>query len=465
MGSPAVKDRTLDKLHVINDDGSRHMLHPADVKGVFTKWRGVVHIVLIVVYAALPWIEIGGHPAILIDIAGRHFFFFGAAFNAQDFYLAFPILTGIGFSLIVTSALAGRLWCGWACPQTVFLEGIFRKIERFIDGPRSAQIKLAKAPWTAEKVIRRGIKHALWIFVSINVAHIFLSYFVPREVLFSMVTKNPMENLTPFLWMSAISIGLYVNFWWFREQMCLIICPYGRMQSALQDDDTMVIGYDAARGEPRGKAKDPNAGDCVDCKRCVVVCPTGIDIRNGLQLECIGCAACVDACNEVMTKLKRPTGLVRYDSYRGLNGQKRRFWRPRVFAYGIAGAVGLGVAIAMVLAHTSFEANVLRTKGLPYVVTDDRVSNQVMLHLINKGSKPTQMHISVVDAAGVKVTLPKATVDLGPLKSVQLPVLMEGPKALTGAGQNTEVVLKVEDKASQSAKELRVRFLGPGGHP
>ena len=462
MGQHPARPRTLDKLATINDDGSRHRLHPADVKGKFSRARPVVHVTLILIYALLPWVQVGGSPAILIDIPARRFYFFGGVFNAQDFYLAFPILTGIGFSLILTSALFGRVWCGWACPQTVFLESVFRRIERWIDGPRAAQLRLEDAPWTAEKVVRRVAKHGLWIFVSVNIAHMFLSYFVSLPRLYHMVLSSPAEHWTAFLWMCAISTVLYLNFWWFREQLCIVICPYGRLQSVLQDDDTLVIGYDKRRGEPRGKAKDPNAGDCVDCKRCVAVCPTGIDIRNGLQLECIGCAACIDACDDIMVKLGRKTGLVRYDSQRGLGGQKRRFFRPRVAFYAIAGLVGLAVAIGMVIGHQPFEANVVRPKGVPFMFDGELVRNQVFIHVINKAAEPSEMTLEARSSGPVTVQIPKSQVHLDPLDGAMLPVLFSVERTVLDKGR-LEVPITIHHVQSDLTRVERVRVLGPKG--
>lgn len=452
---------TLERLAVIKEDGTRNHVHPADVRGRFSRMKPWVYAVLILVYASLPWIQVGGHPAVLIDIPMRHFYFFGANYNAQDFYLAFFLLTGIGFSLIVVSALWGRLWCGWACPQTVFLEGVYRRIERWIDGPRERRIALQNGPWTAEKVGKRVLKHGLFLAVSLVVAHVFVSYFVSMPRLLGMVRHNPVENWTVFLWMSAVTGVVFFNFFWFREQLCLVICPYGRLQSVLQDKDTLIIGYDRKRGEPRGKAKDPSAGACVDCGRCVAVCPTGIDIRNGLQMECIGCANCVDACDEVMTRLGRDPGLIRYDSRRGLDEGARRFWRPRVLLYTVAGAVGLSVAVFTFSRHQAFEANVVHTGSVPFAVVEGKVLNHRVVHLINKQSSEAEIVIRQRHGDVAHAIIPQPRHKLAPLASHEAPIVLEVDRHNFAPGMR--VHLEVEDVASGNLRLVEVEVLGPKG--
>jgi len=463
--------KTLDHLGVINTDGSRNHPCPADVDGRFTKARFWSRWALIAFFAVLPWIQIGDHPAVFIDIPRRSFFLFGFAFNAQDFFFFFFFLSGLGFALIVISALFGRLWCGWACPQTVFLEAVFRPIERWIDGPRNKQLRMRDAPWTTEKVLRRAAKHAFWIVMAFAITHIFLAYFISLERLWPMMLSSPTENWTAFLWMSVITGVLYFNFWWFREQLCIVICPYGRMQSALQDDNTYIIGYDELRGEPRGKKKAkkgdegkalPVVGDCVDCNKCVTVCPTGIDIRNGLQLECIGCANCIDACDDVMSKLGRKPGLIRYDTRHGLDGERSEFVRPRLFYYLAAGLLGLTVATFWITTRHSFEANVLRVQGAPYVVENARVTNRYMLHLVNKGNEQRTFKVffKAEDqelGSGFAVTIPIKEVTLEALASQQVPVVVEEPQLLYKKGQQVRLHVTANDRE----RVVFAPFLGP----
>ncbi len=405
-------------------DGRRRFVYPADVSGRFTRLRRIGFVVLIVVLLALPFIQVGGHPAVFLDIPARRFFLFGETFNAQDFWLVFFGLTGVGFALIATAAVYGRVWCGYACPQTVFLEGLYRRIERLIDGPHSKWARRQRGPWTASRLGRFALKHLIFAALSVFLAHVFLSYFTSLPGLWLMVTSSPAEHPTAFTWIVVMAVALYVNFAWFREQLCVIICPYGRLQSSLSDDDTIVVGYDESRGEPRGKKRDPNAGDCVDCKRCVQVCPTGIDIRDGLQLDCIGCAACVDACDEVMTKIGRDVGLVRYDSLRGLRGETRRFFRPRLILYAVLGLVGLVVASFAVRSREPFEAVVRRQGAAPFIVQGETVVNAAVVHIVNKQDEEVVFTLRVEgpDAAEISLGAPELT--LAPFASDHTPVVV-----------------------------------------
>ncbi|MFZ2280523.1 MAG: cytochrome c oxidase accessory protein CcoG, partial [Prosthecobacter sp.] len=378
----------LVSLGSINEDGSKKTLHPADVSGKFTRGRRLVALLLLITYVALPWIPVNGFPAVFLDVLNRRFHFMGLTLAVQDLWVGFFLVTGLGFSLFYITALFGRVWCGWTCPYTVFLEHIYRRIERLVDGDAAARRKLDAAPWTAGKIAKRVVKHALYILSSLIIAHIFLSYFVSLEKLYEMMHHSPQAHMIAFGVVMFLTAGLYGAFSWFREQFCVIMCPYGRMQSALVDDHTINVGYDKKRGEPRGKSGTVGAGDCVNCLRCVQVCPTGIDIRNGLQLECIGCAACVDACDTIMTKLGRKPGLVRYSSLVGFNGGKTRFIRPRIILY--TGLLFLGVAVFAFSASRiePMRANVLRMQGSPYYVTNNSVRNQFLVRLINKRNEP-----------------------------------------------------------------------------
>jgi cytochrome c oxidase accessory protein FixG len=401
MSQPAkaAKKPNLVSVTTINEDGSRFMLHPADVRGRFTFARRIFGLALILVYVALPWIRIGGFPALFFDLVERRFHIFGLTFVAQDLWLGFFLISGVGFGLFYLTSLFGRLWCGWACPYTVFLDHIFRRIERWIDGDAAQRRKLDRAPWTGGKIARRILKQTLFLLAAATIAHIFLSYFVSLPRLYAYMKESPLAHAQAFGVVLFLTAALYFCFAWFREQFCVILCPYGRIQSALTDDNTAIIGYDAKRGEPRGKANDGDAGDCVSCNRCVQVCPTGIDIRNGLQLECIGCAACVDACDDIMAKLKRPKGLIRYDSMNGLAGGKTRWIRPRIIFYTIMMAAGLAaLSFSLTKVHDVNMTVTRMRSGMPYFFTEESVGNHLIVRAITKRNVPTSFHIEIVGA-------------------------------------------------------------------
>ncbi len=453
-----------DTVYTINPDGSRNFLHPADVKGRWQRRKNVIFAVLIAVYAVLPWIRINGFPAVLIDIPGRQAFLFGNSFTNQDFYLMFFLVTGMGFALFVVTSLWGRIWCGYACPQTVFMEGVFRRIERWIEGPRTTRIRRNLGPWTSGKIWRKVLKHAVFLALSLVIAHIFLSYFIPVDKLRRVLVSNPSEHWSAFFWTMFWTGLLYFNYSWFREQTCLVICPYGRLQSALIDSDTLIVGYDRDRGEPRSKVND-DGGDCVDCHRCVVVCPTGIDIRNGLQMECIGCANCIDACDEIMDKLQRPRGLVRYDSKRSLEGGTRRgLFRPRVFTYAVLGLVGLTVFLGAAAMRKPFEVKVLRARGMPYLIEEGRIRNLYTLHVQNKTVADRVYHIEVSPAAegaepGLEFIVPQTRLAIPAMSDAQVPVFAYLPRdEYTGP---FPLVFAVTDSAGARTRAADARFRGP----
>jgi cytochrome c oxidase accessory protein FixG len=474
----------------LGTDGHRKRPYPADVRGRWTRARRHVYGGLIVLWALLPWIPIGGHPAVFIDVDRRQFFLFGATFNAQDIWLLFFAVTGFGFGLVYLTTLLGRVWCGWACPQTVFVEAIFRPIERLVNGPRNVAMKRANRSFDLDRVWRVALTHILYALAALFVAHIFIAYFVSLPKLFAMVRAKPAAHPEVFVWMLAATSLFYVAFGIFREQFCVVLCPYGRLQSVLLDDDTLVIGYDERRGEPRGKAKAKTTttaaateqkGDCVDCNRCVVVCPTGIDIREGLQLDCIACTACIDACDDVMVRLERPRGLVRYDSLRGLRGEQRRILRPRVWIYTALLVIGIVVATLAVRKHEPFEANILRLPGTPYTRENGKLRNGFEIHIVNKTSKPARFLVTPEPLEGLEVIAPMSTVEIEPLGNRRVPffVTMDESKqhgggagagaGAAGAGNNPLTVtvhITADDgttTSSKATKDVTAKFLGAGG--
>jgi cytochrome c oxidase accessory protein FixG len=467
-----------DSVTTINQDGSRYFVHPADVRGFWTLYRRCAGLGLIAIYILLPIVKVNGAPAVFLDIFHQRLHLFGLNFMFQDLWLLFFLITGLGFTLFFVTSLFGRLWCGWACPQTVFLDHVFRRVERFIDGDATSRRRLADAPLAAGKILRRVIKHGIYIALCAGIAHLFLSYFVSIPELYRMTHLSPLENRGSFLFVMALSGVLYFNFAWFREQFCIIMCPYGRLGSVLIDDNSIVVGYDAKRGEPRGKTASPKGqcgncsscekcrsveimGDCIDCRRCVQVCPTGIDIRQGLQLECISCESCIDACNEIMGKLGRPKGLIRHDSLNALSGKKTRFLRPRLFIYlalMIAGAAAFGVAMQKV---KPVVVSALRMQGAPYFKEGNRIRNNFMLRLANKQAEERTYTISIaspvpaLEVAGGN----NQKVKIAATGEIQEPLILTLPLA-EFPGQ-FDVQIQILGENGKIENERTVPFLGP----
>lgn len=452
---------SLDSVTTIAEDGSRQFLHPTTPRGRFSRWRKAVFAFLILVYVLPPWIPVNGAPAIFLNVADRKFHLFGITLVSEDLWLAFFLITGLGFGLFYVTSLLGRIWCGWACPQTVWLDGVYRQIERWIDGEPNRRRKLDSAPWNRDKIVRRVSKHGAYIAVSLLISHIFMSYFVSIPGLYSMIGSAPTENWTVFLWVFLMSGILYFNFAWFREQLCIVICPYGRLQSSLIDDDSIVIGYDAKRGEPRGKVNTEGAGDCVDCLRCVNVCPTGIDIRQGLQMECIGCTACIDECDDVMTRLQRPTGLIRHDSMNGLAGRKTRLVRPRTILYTVLMLIGASVLFFSLSRLEPFNASVIRFPGAPYYTEGETLRNHFQVRIANKRNDTATFSITVEGSASEINWSPSSElVEIEPLAERVVPLFVTLPRDVFSADAAKMNIVITETEGSRQITRT-VSFLGP----
>ncbi len=447
-----------DSVTTIRKDGSRVFLHPADTRGRWTVARRLTALLLIGVYVLLPWIPIGGYPAVFLDVLNRRFHLFGWTLAAQDIWLLFFGITGLAFSLFFVTALIGRVWCGWACPQTVFLEHVYRRIERWIDGDAAERKRLDAATWSSWKIMKRLLKHTLFLGISLVIAHLFLSYFISIPQLWEWMRQSPSEHWKAFLFVVFFTFILYGNFAWFREQLCLIICPYGRLQSVLVDDDTINVAYDEKRGEPRGKLGHA-AGDCIDCFRCVQVCPTGIDIRQGLQMECIACTACIDACDEVMEKLHRPKGLIRYASLNALNRKPRRFFRPRVLLYSAFMLLGLTVAGIALSRVESVEVFLSRMRGMPYYATESGVRNQYMIRIVSKETKDIALRIVLKDANGVNLAGGGDNFVVPVMGEIERPVVVIS--ALDEYMGPAKIVLELETEAGEFVRDIPADFLGP----
>lgn len=411
-----------DKLSTVDKSGKRIWLYPKMPKGKFYEYRKWLSYVFLIILFGLPFIKFNDQPFVLLNILERKFILFGVYFAPQDFYLfVIAMLIGVIFIALFT-VIYGRLFCGWVCPQTIFMEMVFRRIEYWIEGDANASKRLDKAPWTSEKIVKKSTKQALFILVSILIAHTFLSYIIGIDQVWEIVTSPISEHWQGFLAMVIFTIVFYGVFSVLREQVCTTICPYGRLQGVLLDEDSLAVSYDFVRGEPRGKltkarkakksdckdgcssCKDGSAncptenlknqldvvvpevkGDCVDCTLCVQVCPTGIDIRNGTQLECVNCTACMDACDEVMIKIKKPTGLIRIDSYNAIATGKRSLWNRRVAAYTMVLVALIGLESFLFVDRSMVESHLYRTPGMLFQDNDDGyISNLYNYQLINR---------------------------------------------------------------------------------
>ena len=378
-----------DKVSTIDEDGKRIWVYPKKPKGSFTRAREVIAVFLLAFLFSAPFIKVNDQPLLLFDIINRKFAIFGLVFWPQDFHLfVLATLSLIVFIVLFTVTL-GRLWCGWACPQTIFMEMVFRKIEYWIEGDARNQIALNRAPWTSQKIFKKLFKHTLFYTISFLIGNTFLAYIIGVDALFKIITDPPSEHVVGLTTMIMFSGVFYGVFAFFREQVCTMVCPYGRLQGVLLDPNSIVVAYDFKRGEPKGRfarnQKRDDLGDCVDCKQCVEVCPTGIDIRNGTQLECINCTACIDACNSVMKKLKWPTGLIRYASYNGImDGVKLRL-TPRIAGYSAILLILLVVTNIFLFGRSPVETTILRTPGLLYQETENgNIANLYNIKIVNK---------------------------------------------------------------------------------
>jgi cytochrome c oxidase accessory protein FixG len=402
-------------------------------------------------------VRIGGHPAVQLNVEDRRFYLFGGVFNATDVWLVVFALMAFAFGLLFMTAWLGRAWCGWACPQTVYMEFLFRPIERLFEGPRENQLRLDRSGGG----VRRFAKNVVFLLVSAVLANIFLAYFVGVKTLIGWTRLSPLEHWTPFLVAAATTALVFFDFAFFREQMCTVACPYARIQSVLLDKSSLIVGYDRLRGEPRGKGKpQPGRGDCIDCDACVAACPTGIDIRDGLQLECIACAQCADACDTIMLKVKKPLGLIRYGSQTTLETQQpTRILRPRVVIYPVLLAALLVALVVFGGSRTPAEVTVLRGIGAPFVVDGREVTSELRIKVQNRTDESASYRIELVGTPGVRLIAPENPLEVAPGAQRTTAVFAVAPRAEFKAGQR-EIVVRVSD-AHVFQTTVPYRLLGP----
>jgi cytochrome c oxidase accessory protein FixG len=396
-----------DHIATINEEGKRNWIFPKQPKGAFYQKRTFVSIALLTVLFGMPFIRLHGDPFMLINVLERKFILFGIVFWPQDFHLFFlAMITGIVFVVLFT-VVYGRIFCGWICPQTIFMEMVFRRIEYWIDGDRGQQIRLKKSGWTAEKIRKRVLKHSVFVLISMLISHTFLSYILSTDVVFEYVTAGPSEHMGLFVAMLIFTGLFYFVFSWFREQVCLVACPYGRLQGVMLDRKSIVVAYDYKRGENRSKwrkKEDRSAahkGDCIDCGACVDVCPTGIDIRNGTQLECVNCTACIDACDVVMDRVGLEPGLIRYASEENIVEGVKPKPTIRSVAYSAVLVLLVGLTSAFLLNRSDVETTFLRVPGQVYQTDENgRIYNLYNFKIVNKTSDSLHVHFELLSHEG-----------------------------------------------------------------
>lgn len=520
--NPIIKDteQYRDKISTVDEHGKRIWIYPKKPKGPFTDARTYVSWGLLAILFGLPFIKVNGDPLVLFNVLERNFIIFGLHFTPQDFHLfVFAMLTFIVFIVLFT-VIFGRLFCGWVCPQTIFMEMVFRKIEYWIEGDANAQKRLAKAPWTKDKLIKKGTKQLIFIAISVLIAHTFLSYIIGLDRVTEIVTSSPMDNLGGFSAMLVFTGAFYFVFASLREQVCTTICPYGRLQGVLTDKNTILVTYDFVRGEPRGKIKkqqkkkvatpkkekdcnngcdhcksgktcptedlvgkianmattEPSItrdlppiveerplklkGDCIECTLCVQVCPTGIDIRDGVQLECVNCTACMDACDEVMVKVGREKGLIRYDSLNGIETKRKKIFTPRVIAYTIVLAILMVVNIAMLVSRSDVEAVILRTPGMLYQKVDDTyISNLYNYQIFNKTNQELPLTFKLKSTGGRLKLVGKAPIV--PKSNMSEGALFIEMERTALKGRKNELIIQVFS-GDKLVDEVSTNFFGPG---
>ena len=433
-------------LTTLRDDGTRIWMRPKLSEGRFLRRRQIVGYGLIILFLVLPFVYVGGHPAILLDVTARRFHLFGLTFHPTDSVLLMLLMLSIFLGIFWITALLGRVWCGWGCPQTVYMELLFRPLERWIEGGAGKQRQLDKTRFSW----RRTVKWAVFLVIAFVLGNQFLAYFVGWERLAVWMTESPTKHVGGFAVMAVTTGLVFFDFAYFREQMCTVICPYARLQSALLDRHSLIVGYDTLRGESRRRLKERKAeddsGDCIDCKACVTTCPTGIDIREGLQLECISCTQCIDACDNIMDKVGKPRGLIRLSSQHNLETKGRtRVVRWRTLLYPAIITVFMGILVYMVMGKAPADVTVLRQLTAPYVVLqDETVRNQIRIKIVNRTEQKRtyRLEINGVDKSGV--IAPQFPLTVAGRDNVTSPVFVTVPRDRFQNGR-LEVSIHVDD--------------------
>ena len=454
-----------DSIATVNKQGRRNYIFPKKPKGRFYNLRTLTSISYLIIFFALPFIRVNEEPLFLFNVVQRKFIFFGQVFWPQDFFIfAIGFLTFMVFIIFFT-VVFGRVFCGWACPQTIFMEMVFRRIEYWLDGDMSEQRRLKELPWNAYKIRKRVTKMAVFYFISFVIANFFLAYIIGMDEVLAMVDQGIAANPVTFISLLVFSAVFFFVYYWFREQVCIVVCPYGRLQGVLLDKKSIVVAYDYVRGEPRGKIKKEkegkwDTGDCVDCAACVRVCPTGIDIRNGTQLECVNCTACIDACDAIMDKVGRPRGLIRYESEENIAHSKKTRFNWRIAAYSFVLLILTSALVIMLVTRDDVDARIVRTAGQMFqTLPDGRISNLYNIKLVNKTRKELPVSMKLENIKG-EISVVQKDMIVPKESYFQTSFFVKIERQLIDK-RKTPIVLGIY-QGNKKIETIKTTFLGPG---
>lgn len=458
----AIDQSFRDSIATINQDGKRAWIFPTKPKGRYYDLRTYFTWAYLLVFFTLPFIKFHGEPLFLFNVPEKKFILFGAIFWPQDFFIFMVGMIIFIVFIALFTVVYGRLFCGWACPQTIFMEMIFRKIEYWIEGDATYQKALKKAPWNAEKIRKRSLKLILFFSISFIITATLLSYITGMDNVLSILI-HPSAHVGALTGLLIFTTIFFFIYWWFREQVCLIVCPYGRMQGVLLDPNSVVVAYDYVRGETRHKFKKNEVrtgGDCIDCNLCVKVCPTGIDIRNGTQLECISCTACIDACNHMMDSVGLPQGLIRHDSENGIKNKTPFVFTRRMKAYSIVLLILIGIETILLTTRSDYDATILRAKGMLFQEQpNDQISNLFTIKLVNKTrvQLPVDLKVENYPNSHIQIVGEAITVKPEAVSQGEFFVFLD-KKEITTRKSKLEIGVYSNGK---KIKTVKTNFLGP----
>jgi len=449
-------------MSIVSKEGKRLWVYPRKPKGRFYNARGIVTFILLAFLFVTPFIKVDNHPFFLFNIVDRKFILFGLTFGPHDFYIFVIAMIAFAVFIILFTVIFGRVFCGWVCPQTVLMEMVFRKIEYWIEGDALKQKALNAAPWTTRKVLKKYFKYSIFFVLSFVISNFLLAFIIGIDDLWKIVTDPPTQHIAGLISMLSFTLLFYWIFAWFREQACIMICPYGRLQGVLLDQNSMVIAYDHVRGEPRGKIRKDEVrtnGDCVDCKLCVDVCPTGIDIRNGTQLECVNCTACIDACDHVMDKTNMPRGLIKFASANGILNRTKFKITTRVVGYSIVLVILIGVLSFLLANRKDIDVSILRAPGMLFQEQPgNKISNLYNVNITNKTFADASLSLKLENVQGeLKIIGNELKVNANEVSEAKFLVMIDKANLKT---MNTPLTIGIYD-SDKKIDELSTTFLGP----